>query len=223
MFREWRFLGTVLDWLYPQRCELCARIGQPALCPQCLSEFEPTEPLIAKSVGGNPLDLTASLYAFDGRAAQAVKRLKYSRATALAKPMAVLLSECYETAGLPEFDAIVPVPIHWTRRYARGFNQSEMLCEGFPKGLVQQDLLKRSKNTRPQVGLSREERLNNLKGAFEGLTKVRGLRLLLIDDVTTTGGTATACAIALKDAGAEYVGILTFCGSDDQASGERRP
>ena len=98
-----------------------------------------------------------------------------------------------------------------------------MLCEGFPRGLVRRDLLKRSKNTRPQVGLSREERLHNLKGAFEGSAKALGLRLLLIDDVTTTGGTATACAIALKDAGAEYVGILTFCGSDTQASGERRP
>ena len=152
-----------------------------------------------------------------------MKRLKYSRATALAKPMASLLSESYEMSGIPEFDAVVPVPIHWTRRYARGFNQSEMLCETFPDGFVRLDLLKRSKNTRPQVGLSREERLHNLKGAFEGSVKVLGLRLLLIDDVTTTGGTAMACAIALKEAGAEYVGILTFCGSENQASGDKRP
>lgn len=223
MRKEGRVIGAVLDWLYPQRCELCSRIGLPAICTECLAEFVPTEPPIAKSVTGNPLDLTASIYTFEGRAAQAVKRLKYSRSTALAHPMAELMFESYETAGLPEFDAVVPVPIHWTRKYARGFNQSDMLCESFPKNLLQRGLLKRSKNTKPQVGLTREERLHNLKGAFEGSLSAKGKRVLLVDDVTTTGGTALACAEALKDAGAEFVGILTFCGGDDQASGDKRP
>jgi predicted amidophosphoribosyltransferase len=73
-------------------------------------------------------------------------------------------------------------------------------------------VLKRTKNTRPQVGLNRDERLTNLRGAFEATSAVEGLSILLIDDVTTSGGTAVACAQALRSKGAVYVAALTFCG-----------
>ena len=223
MTRVGRILERALGWLYPERCELCSRIGRPAVCDECLKEFPMLAQPVTHYATGAALDLSASAYAFDGRAATAVKRLKYSRATALASPLARLVAKAKDDLPLPEFDLIVPVPIHYRRRCRRGFNQSELLCAAFDSSTVHTSILKRIRSTRPQVGLAKAERLTNLRGAFAAEPKVRGKRVLLVDDVTTTGGTAIACAEALKQAGATYVGVLTLCGERDQASGESRP
>ena len=226
IFVHWlaRAANEALSWLYPDRCELCMRIGRPVICPDCQSEMAPLDDAVHKNLPGNPLDLSASVYPFEGRAAQAVKRLKFSRATGLAAPMSDALFAAYGSLSLPEFDWFVAVPIHWQRKNKRGFNQSDLLCESFPAERVNADLLRRVRSTRPQVGLSRQERLKNLKGAFEASPAVYGMRILLIDDVTTSGGTANACAEALKAQGASFVGALTFCGERlGQASGVIRP
>ncbi len=156
------------------------------------------------------LDWAVSLYAFEGRAAQAVKRLKYARVTALAKPMADLME--HRRQELPDHDAIAAVPIHPSRRRSRGFNQSELLCEAMPRDLLRHASVLRIRKTRPQVELTRAERRVNLQGAFDVLSDLSGMKILLIDDVVTSGGTALACAEALKQQGAVEVGLLTFCG-----------
>jgi ComF family protein len=210
---EWAKLGKeALSWLYPDRCELCRAIGRPPICPDCRAAMAPLENPVRRHFAGNPLDLTASVFPFEGAPGRAVKLLKYSRATALGRAMSEVLYEASLGLDLPEHDFVIPVPIHWSRRCKRGFNQSSMLCEAFPPGLVSEDLLARVKRTRPQVGLTREERLTNLRGAFQASPLVREARVLLVDDVTTSGGTATACAEALKGQGAVWVGVLTFCG-----------
>jgi ComF family protein len=150
------------------------------------------------------------MFHFDGRAAQAVKRLKYARVTSLACPMANLLESV--RGSLPEHEAVVPVPIHPSRLRWRGFNQSDLLTEAVPRELVKRALMVRVKKTRPQVELGPNERIANLRGAFRADPSVKGLHVLLVDDVMTTGGTAIACAEALKEAGALEVGLLTFCG-----------
>ena len=112
-------------------------------------------------------------------------------------------------------DAIVPVPIHPSRRRTRGFNQAEILAKivgnrlGIP---VRTDLLKRTRKTLPQKELSAGERLKNLSGAFraeEMPPEIR--RVLLIDDIYTTGSTIEACTRTLKTAGAEAVYFVVIC------------
>lgn len=210
---DWkRLLDTAAEWLYPDRCELCMRIGLPALCDECLSAFVPLETPVRTNFAGNPLDLSASVFPFEGAAGRAIKLLKYGRSTALGTPLAKLLFHESQRLELPEYDFVVPVPIHWSRRCKRGFNQAAFLCEAFPRAQVDHEMLVRVKRTRPQVGLSRQERLTNLKGAFRASPLVRDARILLVDDVTTSGGTATACAEALKTERAAWVGVLTVCG-----------
>ncbi len=119
----------------------------------------------------------------------------------------------FNTLDIHRFDAIVPVPIHWRRRFARGFNQSVLLAQGMPEKLVKFDWLKRIRNTPAQADLNREERLTNLIGAFEATPSVRRKSILLLDDVLTTGATAHECAKALKAAGALSVAALSFSGS----------
>ncbi len=210
---EWsRIAQEALSWLYPNRCELCLRIGAPPICGDCRATMAPLDNPVRRHFAGNPLDLTASVFPFEGTPGRAVKLLKYSRATSLGRPLSDILFEESQRLELPECDFVVPVPIHWSRRCKRGFNQAAMLCEAFPQGQVESDLLVRIKRTRPQVGLSRQERLTNLRGAFRASPLVRDARILLVDDVTTSGGTATACAEALKAEHAAFVGVLTFCG-----------
>lgn len=150
------------------------------------------------------------MYVYSGRAAQAVKRLKYERRTSLARPMAGELARVRTELAL-EGEIVIPVPIHWTRRCHRGFNQAEMLCEAMPAEHCRTDLLRRVRATRPQAALTLEERLVNLKGAFAA-RPVAAVSVLLVDDVLTTGHTAEECGRALLAAGARSVGVLAFAG-----------
>lgn len=112
-------------------------------------------------------------------------------------------------------DMLVPVPIHPRRRWERGFNQAEVLAHKLAKEWkipVCVDLLIRRKQTEPQKNLSPAERRKNLKGAFESVKRADGAECaVLVDDIYTTGATAQACTLALKEAGIKKVYVLTIC------------
>lgn len=202
--------GFWKDWLWPNRCALCDQIGKPAICDECRKDFYPPKALtINQHLGA--VDSARAIFDFTGNAADAVRKLKYNRLTSLGQPMSEILFQ-HVQSDTNAWDLVIPVPISRKRRNERGYNQSELLCESFPKEKVRFDLLHRPKHTRPQVGLSAADRMTNLSGAFQASADVKGQRILLIDDVTTTGGTAIACAEALKQAGASRVDLLTFCG-----------
>lgn len=201
---------SVLDWLYPKKCGLCNALSDEPLCKLCRMELSPNKDGVVRSKGNSPLDWRAAIYFYEGRAKQAVARLKYSRSTTLAKPLAELIAQHAENSGMSEADAIIPVPIHWLRFCQRGFNQAELLCGAFPVEKLKLDWLSRIRATRSQVGLTIEQRRTNLKNAFAASSEVEGKEILLIDDVYTSGGTAEECARALKKEGAKSVGILVL-------------
>lgn len=156
-----------------------------------------------------PLHYAVSVNLYEGRAAQAIQRLKYERVTSLADPMARSLTACADRYALSP-DIIVPVPIHWRRLCQRGFNQAELLAAHLPEPQVKNSELMRVRATPPQARLSLEDRSVNLKGAFSAGSGVTGMHVLLVDDVTTSGFTAIECAKALVAAGAVRVGLLTY-------------
>lgn len=197
-----------LDYIFPSKCPLCGLFALPAPCSACADEFVRLEPTLDPRPDDAALDYRAAVFRYEGRAAQAVRRLKYNRATALGEFMAATLRREANALGLGA-DFVVPVPIHWSRRAGRGFNQAELLASQFK---VESAALTRIRRTRPQVGLSRVERARNLAGAFRAAPLVQGRSVLLIDDVLTSGQTAHECATALRAAGAAEVGILAFCG-----------
>lgn len=199
---------AVLESLYPAKCALCGMLSRVPVCPQCRSEFREHQPALRP--GDGPLSSLSAMYDYSGRAMQAVRRLKYERITSLGDWMSSELAEFAERVGFGRFDVVTPVPIHWSRRCFRGFNQSELLAEAFPIPTI--DML-RFRRTRPQVGLSLERRLENLRGAFRASNSAAGKSVLIIDDVITSGGTVRECAQALRDAGALNVAAIAFCGA----------
>jgi ComF family protein len=142
--------------------------------------------------------------------------LKYERIGTLGRPLAELLAQAFPRDQ--KFDAIVPMPLHWRRRWQRGFNQSALLAEHLGRriGLPVIQAVRRVRPTNPQAGLTNSRRRANVAGAFAPYRRrpIGGMRLLLVDDVMTTGATASACSRALKTAGAHYVALLTLARAD---------
>ena len=152
----------------------------------------------------------------DGPARQLVHRLKYGDRLELARNMGAWMAR----AGgdiLPGAHALVPIPLHRRRLFSRRFNQAAALAAAVSRasGVPHDPLaLARVKPTVPQVGLTRAQRADNVQGAFrtpdEARPRIVGRRIVLIDDVMTSGATANACARALLRAGAEQVDLLVF-------------
>lgn len=203
-------LSEALSWLYPSRCGLCELASPSGLCKTCQSEFLPGPGWSIRQA--QALDEVQVLFDHAGRAKQAVWALKFHRISSLGRPLSELLFAAAFSPTRGPWDAVIPVPIHWRRQWSRGFNQSMLLASAFPKSLVKTDWLVRIRHTRAQVGLTLEERTQNLIGAFVATPAARRKRILLLDDVLTSGSTAEECAKALKAVGADLVSVLTLTG-----------
>jgi ComF family protein len=145
---------------------------------------------------------------YEGRLRSIVHALKYGQRRSVAAGLAARMREgC--PAVLDGADAVVPVPLHWRRRRRRGFNQAADLAGHLGPPVL--DVLKRVRATPTQTGLRAGARRANVRGAFRLRRQrcVRGLRLVLVDDVSTTGATLEACAIVLREAGAADVRAVT--------------
>jgi ComF family protein len=161
-------------------------------------------------------DAAYSFGAYDGALRDLIHLFKYRRIAPLAEPLGRMMGSAFPRDE--RFDVIVPMPLHWMRRWRRGFNQAELLSRSLSvqTGLPIRRLARRKRFTAAQAGLTNAGRRSNVTGAFTvpRPDSVKGLRLLLIDDVFTTGATAGACARALKRAGAARVAVLTLARAD---------
>lgn len=226
-FALYRLLWNAVDWLYPPSCGGCNQLGfrwcqdcqqsvhilgenicslcgdyleTPGLCPKC--RRAPPTYCALRSWG-----------VFAGSLRVALHRLKYQKDIALGEALSHHLVELLDELNWP-VDLITAVPLSKNRLQDRGYNQAGLLA--FPMALAcripyTSDALSRVRETRSQVGLSAEERLHNVKGAFEAnASRVNNKTVLVVDDVTTTGATLQACAEALLQSGARQVYGLTL-------------
>lgn len=218
----------LLDALYPPRCAGCdtvcpeVRRARP-LCPACDAGTQWLRHAVGSAHFPEPAwSGVAAICRFEGPMSAALHRLKYQRRADLAVPLGDLLADAplasVSKAGqaVHPADLVVPVPLTARRLRARGYNQALLLARRAAKtwGLpVVPDALQRADGT-PQVGLDAKTRLANVRGAFSVHAKrrhhVRDRRILLIDDVMTTGATLDACARTLRRAGAADVQALVL-------------
>lgn len=167
-------------------------------------------------MGVSRFDAVYSFGVYDGALRRLIQLFKYDGIRPLAKPMGIWLAQAFPRDQ--RFDAIVPVPLHWRRNLRRGFNQSALLADEVSRrtGVPVRRLVRRAKYTEQQAVLTRSQRRLNVSAAFRVPDKalVTGLRVLVIDDVFTTGATLNSCAGALKRAGAAHVSALTLARVD---------
>jgi len=194
-----------IDWVASPLCPCCglvfaARDGSDRLCGDCQTQAPPFARARA-----------AALYDPDGPVGQAIKRLKFNGQMAYLPLLQSWLKQpgCLELVA--DADLLLPVPLHPRRLKARGFNQALLLAQVFKDKPLGREVLIRERHTVPQVGLNPKERRDNVRGAFAvpQTAAVKGKKILLIDDLYTTGATARECARVLSRAGAARVEVLT--------------
>ena len=207
-------------------CKTCLSKPEPLqaeyFCVCCRTPFLNAFPLDEQGrcalcrLGVSGFDAAYSFGAYEGELRELIHLFKYGRVQTLAQPLGRLLGLALPREEM--FDAIVPVPLHWWKRWQRGFNQSELLANQIARrtNVPVRKCVRRVKYTNAQAGLTNAKRRENVSQAFrpKGEHALDGLRVLLVDDVMTTGATAASCARALKRAGARYVALLTVARVD---------
>ena len=192
-----------LPLLHGKRCSGCGGEldGVLDLCSHCLK------------LPPRPWSNAMSVMKMEGSAEQVIYKLKFSKASVMARSIAEIAAPLLLQGDFLSADCLVPVPLHWTRYLKRTYNQSGLLAKMLARKLNKPccNLLRRCRATTRQATLSREERLKNLKGAFvaRNPSAIKGKTILLIDDVLTTGATLHACAEALQKAGAARILVFT--------------
>ena len=213
------------DLLFPRRCPVCGGVAMPKgrlICPACLKQLSfvssPACMKCGKEIGSREQEYCADCIrrkkSFT-RAAVSMAAVKYHNKREYldfyARAAALRFGKQFRQAGI---QVIVPVPVHASRLKARGFNQAAVLAEKLSAelGIPWEELLIRVKKTDPQKSLGSAERLKNLRGAFEAEQEAgKWERVLLVDDIYTTGSTAEICSRALLKTGVKQVFVFAVC------------
>lgn len=197
---------------FVQSCAVCnAETERGVFCPACRR----SELLLEAMPGLLNLDGAVMGYKYSGALKEMLHKLKFEGESKFLQPLAeeaVFLAQAYGESG---FDMVVSVPTDAARRRQRGFDIPESIFAQAlaVKGTWQPQVLARVKATAPQYGLAPDKRRSNVRGCFKVQCDVCGAKILLVDDILTTGATLDEAAKTLKQAGTKSVYALTLCGS----------
>lgn len=223
----------VLDLIYPPHCVICHTAGEHYLCPACAEKITPIKPPVCRKCGTPceaytcqecrereyAFECARSAGVFDGVLRDAIHALKYTNYIVMADPLAEVMIKAFPETGFARaVDIVVPVPIHFSRMVDRGFNQSEELARRLAHRFalpIEAGVLRKVRKTKHQVDLPFDQRAINVQGSFvvKQADRLRGKRVLLVDDVFTTGSTLDEAARALLASGATAVRAYTLARS----------
>lgn len=218
-----RFVAALLDLLYPPRCVLCGKLllpGQKDMCQACRNDL----PVWEQAIHGAFFQICVAPCSYEGALRRSLLRYKFNGKRGYAAAYGRLLAAKVSEALADRYDLICWVPVSRKRKRERGYDQARLLAAATAKELGQPLLrtLKKVKNNRAQSGLnSAAERRGNVKNAYRPYRQERfaGKRVLLIDDIVTTGATLSECSRVLLTAGAASVVCAALAAAEKKQSG----
>ncbi len=222
----------LIDLIFPPCCVICKNKSRKIICDVCVNKVvylkppicglcgKPRDKYFAGDLcedcgrGGVPFTLARSVALYDGVLKEAIHKFKFDGKRTLSSFLGKLLVSYLRYGDIPakEIDLMIPIPLSAKREKQRGYNQSKMLAEEISRQCsiyLDSRSLKKIKDVTPQFELSRKERLQNVRGAFQA-SALTGKNVLLIDDIYTTGATVREASKALKAAGAKNIYALTL-------------
>ncbi len=207
--------STFLDWIFPRRCGFCRELleeNEDIFCVNCLKQLDYLkEPLCAVSMGD--VEHVYSAVYYEDPMSMGVHNFKFYNKSHLCKPFAaMMMNQMGEKLKAENCEIVTAVPMHPIRKRIRGYDQSELLAKEIAKlmKLPYEPCLKRVKLTKIQHTMDRQQRKTAQIGSF-ACSKLHGEKILLIDDVFTSGATLRECARVLTEAGASTVCAATLC------------
>lgn len=231
-------LNCLADVVFPPQCMACGTVLRErkwSFCPDCFSQIEfihsplcvlcgqpfsepgENDHLCGACLPAAPaFSVARALGQYDKVLMDVIHRFKYGGKTSLGERLGEFMAECsYPSLMIADYSLVMPVPLHPRRLRQRGFNQALILARGISRRFsLHLDFLslKRIVFTEPQVGLGKERREHNIRGAFQvaDAGRIKGEKIILVDDVYTTGSTVKECARTLMQNKAEQVAVLTL-------------
>lgn len=213
-------IERLMRLVYPVKCMVCEKVlredNPTCLCQPCKNELKRYGRGFWKNRDLPDVDSIFSAFHYSDGVETAIHTFKFKNHPKLSETISILLyEELIRFGQIPDFDYIVPVPMHPRKKRQRGYNQSELIAKQiapYLKSDVRTDILEKTRYTNPQSKLKRKDRINNLEGAFSLCSgaSIEGRNILLVDDVLTTGTTINTCAKILKDGGASFIHVLVI-------------
>lgn len=206
-----KFLIGLLDWIYKKKCYFCRRSKECVkMCSECYNDMELLPGKVNRIIDGKNV-YCAGIY--EKNLQKLIRGLKYHNQPDLAYYLAKFMAEYWVKITEDKDFQVIPVPIYEKRRKQRKYNHMELVGEEFAKIIgcnYNPNLIKRIKDTKPQYNLKKQQRMENLKDAFEvDVSKLQQGKLLLIDDICTTGSTFEEMISELKKYGINDIVCFT--------------
>lgn len=210
-------LSNIINLIYPTVCGICGEISKGDICNKCkvkIRKFQKSKKHIYLTKN---FDTHMYLFDYQGIIRQKILQYKFGEKTYISKCFTkVILNDEKICRFLKNYDIIIPVPISNKRKKTRGYNQSELIASKLAKQMKNlkytSKVLYKKKDTLPQSTLDKEKRIENIKGVYyiKNEQILKNKKVLLIDDIFTTGSTVNECSKILKQAGAKEIGIFTL-------------
>ena len=209
-------LNNILELIYPNVCGICGKICKESLCKRCAIEIEKYEINLVNKNKKMYFNESMHIFKYNEMIRQRLIEYKFQDKSYMYKTFAKIILKNKKVCGfLEKYDIIIPVPIHKKRRLKRGYNQTELIAKEICKNIsleLKTDVLIKQKNIKAQSELNKNERKQNIKNAFEikNINEIIDKKILLFDDIYTTGRTVNECSKILKKAGAKQIGVVTI-------------
>lgn len=213
-------LETVLDFIFPPICGFCGKMGEGNLCKKCRENIIHSNSYLNQLNFYQEKDFFIDehfyLFSYTEPIREKILKYKFDDKAYLANTIYEFFMNNEKLYGfLKKYDIMMPIPISSSRKRERGYNQSELLARKISKMAsipIEIQVLKKEKHNQPQSSLNKEQRRENVKNVYkvQNELKIQNKKILLFDDIYTTGSTVNECARVLKIAGCQMVGVLTM-------------